>query len=135
LLGKKKIQQISIVNMSNKSAICNLLSTCKQRHCWSLDCTYIKISRVCKTGYAPYFYGASKKSLHKPRTTSGNRLFHISYGFNYYLQLLCLKFLYKTHLFFLKLTFGIKIALFLKSLLYQSMIAKLVHLQHKSFPY
>ncbi len=22
-------------------------------------------------GFAPYFYGASKKSLHKPRTTSG----------------------------------------------------------------
>jgi hypothetical protein len=45
------------------------------------------------TSTALYFYGASKKSLHKPRTTSGNRLFHISYGFNYYLQLLCLQFL------------------------------------------
>jgi hypothetical protein len=37
------------------------------------------------TSTALYFYGASKKSLHKPRTTSGNRLFHISYDFNYYL--------------------------------------------------
>jgi hypothetical protein len=34
-----------------------------------------------------------------------------------------------------KITFGIKIALFLKSLLYQSMIAKIVHLQNKTFPY
>ncbi len=50
------------------------------------------------TGYAPYFYGASKKSLHKPGNTSENRLFHISYGFNYYLQLLGLQFLSKTHL-------------------------------------
>ncbi len=36
---------------------------------------------------------------------------------------------------FLKFTFGIKIALLLKSLLYQSMIAKNVHLQNKTFPY
>jgi hypothetical protein len=48
------------------------------------------------TSTALYFYGASKKSLHKSRTTSGNRLFHISYGFNYYLQLLYLQFLSKT---------------------------------------
>jgi hypothetical protein len=84
---------------------------------------------------ALYFYGASKKSLHKPRTISGNRLFHKSYGFNYYLQLLCLQFLSKAHLNFKKFTFGIKIALFLKSLLYQSMIAKIVHLQNETFPY
>ncbi len=44
------------------------------------------------------FYGASKKSLHKPRATSGNRVFYKSYGFSYYLQLLCLQFLSKTHL-------------------------------------
>jgi hypothetical protein len=74
-----------------------------------------------------YFYGALKKSLHNPRTTSENILFHISYGFNYYLQLLCLQFLSKPHLNFKKFTFGIKIALFLRSLLYQSMIAKIVH--------
>ncbi len=35
------------------------------------------------TSIALYFYGASKKSLHKPRATSENVLFHISYGFNY----------------------------------------------------
>ncbi len=63
------------------------------------------------TSTALYFYGMSKKSPHKPRTTSGNRLFHISYGFNYYLQLLCLQFLSKTHLHLKKITFGIKIAL------------------------
>ncbi len=50
------------------------------------------------TSTALYFYGAPKKSLHKPRATFGNMLFHISYGFNYYLQLLCLQFLSKTHL-------------------------------------
>jgi hypothetical protein len=89
-------------------------------------------------GYAPsslalYFCGAYKKSLHKPRTISGNRLVHISYDFNYYLQLLCLQFLSKTHLNLKKFTFGIKIkiALFLKSLLYQSMIAKIIHIQNK----
>jgi hypothetical protein len=87
------------------------------------------------TSTALYFYGASKKSLHKPRTTSGNRLFQISYGFNYYRQLLDLQFLSKTHLNFKKFPFGIKIALFLKSLLYQSMIAKIVHLQNKTFSY
>ncbi len=39
------------------------------------------------TSTALYFYGASKKSLHKPRATSENMLYHTSYGFNYYLQL------------------------------------------------
>ncbi len=87
------------------------------------------------TSTALYFYGASKKSLQKPRTTSGNTLFNISYDFNYYLQLLGLQFLSKTHLNFKIFSFGIKIALFLKSLLYQSMIAKIVHLQNKSFSY
>ncbi len=52
------------------------------------------------TSTALYFYGASKKSLHKPRAIYGNILFHISYGFNYYLQILCLEFLSKTHLNF-----------------------------------
>jgi hypothetical protein len=77
------------------------------------------------TSTALYFFGVSKKSLLKPRTTSGNRSFHISYGFNYYLQHLSLLFLSKTHVNYIIFTFGIKIALFLKSLLYQSMIAKL----------
>jgi hypothetical protein len=38
---------------------------------------------------ALYFYGASKKTLHKPRVTFGNILFKISYSLDYYLQLLC----------------------------------------------
>jgi hypothetical protein len=42
------------------------------------------------TGYAPYFYGASNKSLHKPRANFKNILFQIIYSLNYYLQLLCL---------------------------------------------
>jgi hypothetical protein len=88
------------------------------------------------TSTALYFFGASKKSLPKPRTTSGNRSFHKSYGFNYYLQLLCLQFLPKTHVNYIIFTFGIKIALFL-NLYYISlcMIAKIVHLQNKTFPY
>ncbi len=53
------------------------------------------------TSTALYFYGASKKSLHKPRAIYENILFHIIYGFNYYLQLWCLQFLSKTHLNFL----------------------------------
>jgi hypothetical protein len=59
---------------------------------------------VVMKGYAPYtsmalyFYGAFKKSLHKPRATFENMLFQIRYGFNYYLQLLRLHFLSKTHL-------------------------------------
>ncbi len=40
-----------------------------------------------------YFYRTSKKSLHKPRVTFENLLFHISCVFNFYLQLLCLQFL------------------------------------------
>jgi hypothetical protein len=52
------------------------------------------------TSTALYFYGVSKKSLHKPKTSSGNILYHISYAFNYYLQLLCLLFLSKAHLNF-----------------------------------
>ncbi len=87
------------------------------------------------TSTALYFYGASKKSLHKPRAIYENMLFHISYGFNYYLQLWCLKFLSKTHLNFKKLTFDIKIVLVLKSCLYQSIIDKIMHLQNKTFTY
>ncbi len=52
------------------------------------------------TSIAHYFYGAPKKSLHKPGVIYGNILFHISYGLNCYLQLLFLKFLSKTHLNF-----------------------------------
>jgi hypothetical protein len=54
-----------------------------------------------------------------------------------YLQLLCLKFLSKTHLNLKKFTFDIKIGLFLKSLLhvYQSIIDKNIHLQNKTFTY
>jgi hypothetical protein len=52
------------------------------------------------TSTALYLTGASKKSLHKPRATSENMLFHMSDGFNYYLQLLCLQFLSKTRLNF-----------------------------------
>jgi hypothetical protein len=56
-----------------------------------------------------------------------NILFHTIYGFNYYLHFLCLQFLSQTHLNFL-FTFGIKLVLFLKSLLFQSKIDKIVHL-------
>ncbi len=86
---------------------------------------------MCHTSPALYFFGVSKKSLHKPRATSKNMFFHVSYGFNYYLQLLCLKFQSKTRLNFKKFIFAIKIALFPKSLLYQSMIVKIVHLKIK----
>jgi hypothetical protein len=47
-----------------------------------------------------YFYGASKKILHKPRANFANELFQINYGFHYYVQLFCLQFLSKTHLNF-----------------------------------
>ncbi len=45
---------------------------------------------------ALYFYGASKKSLHKPKAIYGNILFHISYGFiiiiyNFYIYSFYLK--------------------------------------------
>jgi hypothetical protein len=90
---------------------------------------------VCAILLRLYISTERLKSLHKPRTTSGNILFHISYAFNCYLQLLCLQFLTKSRLHFKKFTFGIKIVLFLKLLLYQSMIAKIVHLQNKTFQY
>ncbi len=77
------------------------------------------------TSTALYFYESYLKSLHKPRATSEIMLFHISYGFNYYLQLLCLQFLSKTRLNFNKFSFVIKIALFPNSLLYQSMTDEL----------
>jgi hypothetical protein len=83
------------------------------------------------TSMALYFYRASKKSLHKPRVTSENMLFHISYGFNYYLQLLCLQFLSKTRLNLKKIHFAFKIALFPKSSLYQSMIFKILDRRKK----
>jgi hypothetical protein len=51
--------------------------------------------------------------------------------YNFYVYSFCLKF----NQMFLKITFGIKIALILKSLLYKSMIAKIVHLQNKTFSY
>jgi hypothetical protein len=41
------------------------------------------------TSMALYFYGASKKSLHKPRAIYENMLFHLSYGliiiYNFYI--------------------------------------------------
>jgi hypothetical protein len=64
------------------------------------------------TSAALYFYGASRKSLHKPQAIFGNMLFQINYGFNDYLKLLCLQFLSKTHLNSKKFDFGIKIVFF-----------------------
>jgi hypothetical protein len=52
------------------------------------------------TSTALYFYGASKKSLHKPRAKFINILFKINYSLNYYLQLLYLQFLHRTQLNF-----------------------------------
>ncbi len=83
------------------------------------------------TSTALYFYGASKKTLHKPRVNFGNMLFQISFSLNYYLQLLYYNFCLKLALIFHKFTFGIKIMLFLKSLLYRFMIVKIVHLKIK----
>ncbi len=85
------------------------------------------------TSTALYFYGASKMTLHKPRVTFGNLLFQICYSLIYYLQLLCWNFLSKAYLNFKKLAFGIKIVLFLKSLLYHFTTVKIVHLQNNTF--
>ncbi len=52
------------------------------------------------TSMALYFYAASKKSLQKPRANFGNIFFPINYCLNYYLQLLFLQFLYRSHLNF-----------------------------------
>jgi hypothetical protein len=87
------------------------------------------------TSTALYFYGASKKSLHKPRANFINKLFQINYSLNYYLQLLYLQFIHITHLNFKKFTFDIKIALFIKSSLHQFMIVKILHLQNKTSTY
>jgi hypothetical protein len=87
------------------------------------------------TSTALYFYGASKKSLHKSQAIFGKMLFQINYGFNYYLKLLCLYFLSKTRLNFLQFDFGIKIVFFLKSSLYQSMSVKIVHRQNNTFTF
>jgi hypothetical protein len=67
------------------------------------------------TPKALYFYGATKNSLHKLMAIFENMFFRINDRFNYHLQLLCLKFLSKTHLNFKKLAFGINIVLYLKS--------------------
>jgi hypothetical protein len=84
---------------------------------------------------ALYFYGPSKKSLHKSRATFGNMLFqqvmgliiiHNFYFYNFYLKLAYIS---------KNLTFCINIVLFLKSSLYQSMIVKIAHLQNKTFTY
>ncbi len=101
-----------------------------------LDAQAPTLSRGMRhTSTALDFYGASKKTLHKHRATFGKMLFQISYSLNYFLQLLCEQFLSKTYLNFKKLTFGIKIVLFLKSLLYQFTIVQIVHLQNNTFTY
>jgi hypothetical protein len=87
------------------------------------------------TSTALYFYGASKKTLHKPRVTFGNMLFKISYSPNYNLQFLFQQFLSKTYTHLKKITLSIKIVLFLKSLLHQFTIGKIVHLQNETFRY
>ncbi len=56
------------------------------------------------------------KRVYKPRATFESMLLHISYGINYHLQLLSLKFLCKIRLNFKKFPFAIKIALFPKYL-------------------
>ncbi len=77
----------------------DIITIISKQICWS-DPVVICERGMRHTSTALYFYGAFKKSLHKPTATSGNMLFHISYGFNYYLQLLCLQLLSTTHLNF-----------------------------------
>ncbi len=82
----------------------DILMISSKNMCWSrfismvVSCSVVWDMR--HTSMALYFYGASKKSLHKPKATSGDMLFKIIYGFNYYLQILCLQLLPKTHLNF-----------------------------------
>jgi hypothetical protein len=104
LLGK--IQRKERKNWDRDSTMkevpqyCPALTVCKKTTIWligELPPRKYEKGGMRHTSTALYFYGASKKSLHKPRTTSGNILFHITYAFNYYLQLLCLEFLSKTH--------------------------------------
>jgi hypothetical protein len=96
---------------------------------------------VSASGYAPYstalyFYGASKKSLHQPRVTFGSMLIKINFSPIYYL---CTAFVLSVFLKnlpdFLKIHFWHQIVLFLKSLLYQFTIVKIVHLQNNTFTY
>jgi hypothetical protein len=74
----------------------DILMIYSKNMCWSrfismvVSCSVVWGKR--HTSMALYFYGASKKSLHKPKATFGDILFKINYGFNYYLQLLCLQF-------------------------------------------
>jgi hypothetical protein len=84
------------------------------------------------TSTALYFYGASKRTLHKPKVTFGNMLFRISYSLNYNLQFLFQQFLSKTCTHFKKFTLSIKIVFFLKSLLHQFTIVKTVDLQNET---
>jgi hypothetical protein len=102
---------------------------------WTSHGSLQYIRGMWHTSTALYFYGAPKKSLLQPRVTFGNMLFIISYSPSYYLQLLCSQFFSKIYLIFFKFTFGIKIVLFLKSLLYQFTIVKIVHLQNNTFTY
>jgi hypothetical protein len=53
----------------------------------SYFCKYLWIRGMRYTSTALYFYGASRKSLHKPRANLRNVLFEINYSFNYYLQI------------------------------------------------
>jgi hypothetical protein len=69
-----------------------ILEGCERFHIWfGISLTkeiIVPVWGMHHTSTALYFYGASKKTLHKPRVTFGNMLFQISYSFHYYLQLL-----------------------------------------------
>ncbi len=115
---------------------CRLRQLCNHLHHQRLHYHCLLRHRGMRhTSTALYFYGASKKSLHKPRVTFSKMLFQISYSPNYYQQLLCSQFFSKTYQKILTFTFGIKIVLFLKSLLYQYTIVKIVHLHNNTLIY
>jgi hypothetical protein len=106
--------KISPPDMSNRGFLCTQQGV-----------SAILLRLYSSTALRHFFYEVSKKSLHTPRANFRNMLFKKIYSFSYYLQLLCLQFLSRTHLLKKKFTLGIKKALFLKSSLYQSINVKL----------
>jgi hypothetical protein len=73
---------------------CRKVNLIRQSHLTNL------LGGMRHTSTALYFYGASEKTLHKPRVTFGNMLLKISYSPNYNLQFLFQQFLSKTYTHF-----------------------------------
>jgi hypothetical protein len=115
------LSTIRVLSIFSKLSVTTTLPELPVQYCLPNAATFAGIPGwpLISVEYAPYFSSStvfySKERLKRVYRSRESLLknYYSSYGFNYYLQLLCLQFLSKIRLYLLKFTYDVKVVLFL----------------------